>query len=103
MADPTRPSASVDIDIIGSSSHSPPPAKAETETTIAHAEEEAQEDTEAQDIEIDVIKPISPGNFNTDPAQVDYSSASHELDELLAYYLSLDVPLSPIFARNTDV
>ena len=49
-----------------------------------------------------MIKPTSPGNFNVDLAQVDCLFASTEFDELLAYFLSVDEPLSPLFMRNTD-
>ena len=68
MTDPTLPSVSANIDIIGSGSHSSPPAKADIEIVTAHTGDEAQESAEAQGFEVDVIMPTSPGNFNVDLA-----------------------------------
>ena len=66
--DPVQPSVSADIDIVGSSSHSPPPAQAVIESATAHTGDETQESTKAQDFEVDIVKPTSPGNLNVDLA-----------------------------------
>ena len=101
------PPASVDLENIGSSSHSPPPANAELKTTAtepstAQDEEKTQDDIEAEQFEINVIKPTSPGNFDVDPSLADYLFASTEFDEFLNCYLSVNEPTSLLFPESTD-